>query len=202
MPRFLIYSGSADPKPSRRPSEAVLAARRALVSHLRRLRERAVAIPGPLGVEDAVCEAAWALEQQWTHTVKDTAVRPSVGGAIAKRLLESVYKVAALLALDRVEAHVTADDYEQAAAMGERWLASALDLAQGAAASKFEKQCALVFEAIGTEVTTTQTILRRHQWLRINHLEEILAALEGQGAIEVSYLRTQRGSKAHQARRL
>jgi hypothetical protein len=201
MPRFLVYSGSADPKPSRRPSEAILTARRELVSHLRRIRERAAAIPGPLGVDDAVYEAAWGLEQQWTHTVKNTVVRSSVAGAIVKRLLESLYKVAALLALDRAKAYVTAEDYQQATAMGQRWLASALELAQAAAASRFEKQCALVLEVIGDDWTTMRTILRRHRWLRIKHLEDILAALEEQAEIDVEYPKSEKGLKPRKVRR-
>jgi hypothetical protein len=51
--------------------------------------------------EPAVLEAAWHLEEDWTAAIATSPVRPDVAGAIVKRLLESVWKVAGLLALDR-----------------------------------------------------------------------------------------------------
>jgi hypothetical protein len=199
MPRFLVHTGTAAPRPAGRLIEAITQARNALVTHLRCIRERAMAGSSLLDVDDEVFEAAWALEQRWAITTAAADLQPSVAGAIAKRLLESVWKVAGLLALDHVEMRVTGDLYRMAAQMAEPWLESALGLARAASAGRFERDCQAVLSTVGREWTPVQHLLRKHRKLRIRHLGEILETLEGQGEVTRGFLKTAKKGPAAKA---
>lgn len=189
LARFIYVAGTASPRRIGAETTAMVEARNHLVVHATAFRDYAarVALVHPT---DAVLDAMWALEQEWSTRAKASS-RPDAAGPALKRLSESVLKTAALLAIDRsrvagrAKVAIEAEDFEAADAMGQRWVHSTLAVIEDLGATAFQRDCDAVTATVRRREggISQSELYRRHRQLRKREFDEILQALETQDVI-------------------
>ncbi|HEX5474968.1 MAG TPA: DUF3987 domain-containing protein [Vicinamibacterales bacterium] len=186
LARFIFVTGIAEPRRVPRDTDAIGAARNRLVQRAHAFADRARQI-NRVDASDAVLDAFWELEQDWQRRAERCSRRDAARPAL-QRLAEAVLKVAALLALDRdkeLRPRIETPDFDAAAAMGARWLASTLRLIEALGTSSFQKDCDALLDTIKQypDGVLRSALYSRHRRHKVREFDEILTALEEQGWI-------------------
>src|SRR5262249_43275834 len=117
--------------------------------------------------------------------------RPDAAGPAFKRLSETVLKVAGLLAIDEVGFGeipvVRAEHFEAARRLGDRWIASTLNLIDALGRTEFQQQCEALLVSVrsSTDGMRVRDLYRKHRKLTTREFNDVLAALQTQDEIEL-----------------
>jgi hypothetical protein len=186
LARFVFTSGAAEERPMQPMTAEIEAAWREMVALARDFHERAQEV---LRIElpPAVLAREWQLEQR----LKALALkqpRPDAARPAMKRLAETVLKVAALLALDRVRdgcVTVTEADFDAAARLAEPWQRTTLALLADLGRTRFQARSDAVLATIRAhrEGITHRKAFRAHRGLTSREFGEVIMALEEQALI-------------------
>jgi hypothetical protein len=186
LARYVFTSGAAEERQMQPMTAEIEAAWREMVALARGFHERAQEV---LRVElpPAVLAREWELEQR----VKALALRqprPDAARPAMKRLAETVLKVAALLALARVQdgcVTVTEADFAAAARLAEPWQRTTLALLADLGRTRFQARSDAVLATIRAHPggITHRKAFRAHRGLTPREFDEVIIALEGQALI-------------------
>lgn len=191
LPRFVVVSGSAAPKPPVPVTPEMEAQRRALVLHARSFHEKAIRLR-ELELDPVVLEMSWGLEQAWMATARD--MRSDTGTPSLKRLADTVLKTAALIAIDEDrtgEPVVRPSHFSQAMLLGERWVVSTVGLIDELGTTTFMREVEAVAASVRQHPGVTMSgLLRRHRGLRKRDFEEVLITLQMRDEIEKVTVKT------------
>jgi hypothetical protein len=197
LPRFIVFSGSAESRPMQRSTKELSHQRDALIASARDYHNKS-AVLNYLEMDDDVLRLAWSLEQEWEVRAA-AADRPEAAGPALKRLAESVLKTAGLLAIDDTVAgevpRVRAAHFECARQLGERWIPSTLVLIDALGRTTFQKSCQAVLATIrGNPIgMRVRDVYRKHRRLDSRQFSDVLAALQTQDEIVITEGDTNKG---------
>ena len=183
LARFVFTHGVADERPPQRSTPVLEAAWHGVIKLAQRFRDRAEELL-TVDVSDHVLAAHWELEKQYKAQAM-TSARPEAAGPAMKRLSETILKVAALLAIDRGDVAIHADDLTAAAIMGQRWQRTTLALIADIGRTKFQARCDAVLATIRAHPggITQYGLYRAHRDLDKREFENVTDALEMQQLI-------------------
>ena len=188
LARFIFLTGKATPRRMQQTSQALKDKHEKLVGLAWDFFNKAKATD--IGIDDAVLDRHWELEQKWTKLAQTASKRDAMGPAL-KRLSEAVLKVAGLLAIDESNednpAYITVEHFEQALAMGQRWLNSTWRVVEALGRSDHKKKLDTVWKIIqhypnGMKMSH---LYRKQQNLKTRELEEVLRSLQEQARIRI-----------------
>jgi hypothetical protein len=186
LPRFVIVSGKAVPRPLGETTSEDVGRRNALVLRARAFHEKASRLDN-IPIAREVMDQQWAIEQAWAATAKEMA-RPDAGSPSLKRLSETVLKVAALLAIDECRdgaPTVEGRHFSQAYLLSERWVENTIGLIDDLGSTSFMRDVDAVGEAVRSKPGVTMSgLLRKFRRLRKRDFEEVLSTLELREEIE------------------
>ena len=102
LARSTFISADSEPRPLTRTTAAIMTERDSLVEHAQRFYRKASAIDW-VDLDDDVLGLAWQLETEWRE-LAENSTRPEAMGPSLKRLADTVFKTAALMAIDEADA--------------------------------------------------------------------------------------------------
>ena len=187
LARFIFTTGTSTPRPLQRGSTRLNALTQHLYEQARAFHEKAANLL-TVDVTDEVLELVWALEQRYKAAAR-AATRPDAASPSMKRLADAVLRVAALLAIDRgsdAGVTITAGDFEVATKMGDRWMATTLDIISALGRTKFQADCDAIMATVDARPggIKLSDLYRTHRAIRKRDFDEILAALALQNRIK------------------
>jgi putative DNA primase/helicase len=185
LARFTFTSGSAEEQRMKHKDSVIETAWQQVLLLAKDYHERAKHVL-TVEVTDEILDLEWELEKRFKAQALAQA-RPDVAAPAMKRLAESVFKTAGLLALDdscQGAATISPGHFESAVALSHRWQATTLALVDDIGRTRFQADCDSVLATIRTHrKLSIRDLYRVHRRLRNRDFDEILAALEAQGAI-------------------
>lgn len=187
LARFAFVTGTATPRRLQIADSGLLTTRQHLVEHARRIHDRALELDA-IGIDPAVLDLQWDLEQAWLKEADESPQRDAMGPAL-KRLSETVLKTAALIAIDEADIlvpYVRPDHFRMALVMGERWKASTVRVIETLGQTSFMRDVDAVLTSILRRPggITLSELFRAHRKLRKRDFDEILATLEDRAQVE------------------
>jgi hypothetical protein len=171
LARFVYTSGTAQERRKQRMTPQLDAEWRAVVASAQDFYTRAQAGP-TLVLPDRILDLNWDLEREFKAAAlahpRPDAARPAMG-----RMAETVFKISALLALDRLRhpgpVAVTERDLQAAVRLAQPWKRTTLDFIADLGRTRFQRECDTVLatiKAAGSQGITRSKLYAAHRGLR------------------------------------
>jgi hypothetical protein len=187
LARFIFTTGTAAPRRPSEWTEAIEQATQGVLVHARDFHNKASRVLR-INLAPEILDLVWDLEKQYGAAAR-TSTRPDAAGPSMKRLTDAVLRVAALLAIDRSTddgVTIIPADFEAAAAMGNRWKVTTLEILESLGRTRFLADCNAVMATVRArpDGIKLSTLYRAHRGIRKRDFDEILEALALQDRIK------------------